>query len=314
MKSSKKLIKAVMIGHAVADALGVPIEFRSREELDLAPVTEMTGFGTYPVPAGAWSDDTSMSLCAMAVLASGRVDYGKIMENFAKWCANSKYTPTNSTFDIGNTCLCAIQNYLSDDAIPATECGLSDDRSNGNGSLMRIHPFVLYAHAKKLPYEKWSELIKNGSRLTHAHARSVLGCMIYSFVLLALLEMPAKPSIALGLTKALHRLGDSPELSHYGRIFSDSFAALPREQIKSSGYVVDTLEAALWCLMTTENYRDCVLKAVNLGEDTDTVAAVAGGLAGALYGDSAIPTEWLDTLIRREDLEGMCNLAALGWM
>ena len=98
-----------------------------------------------------------------------------------------------------------------------------------------------------------------------------------------------------------------PELEKYGRIFDPGFASLDRNEIKSSGYVVDTLEAALWCFLTTDSYKECVLKAVNLGDDTDTVAAVAGGLAGALYGFDSIPAEWLDTLIKREYIEELCE-------
>ena len=104
-----------------------------------------------------------------------------------------------------------------------------------------------------------------------------------------------------------------PEFDHFKRIFADDFEALPEEKIKSTGYVVDTLEAALWCLLTTESYRECVLKAVNLGGDTDTVAAVAGGLAGALYGIEGIPEEWLNTLIKREYIEEICERAAVCW-
>ena len=97
------------------------------------------------------------------------------------------------------------------------------------------------------------------------------------------------------------------DLKHYARLFDSEFAALPDDEIKSSGYVVDTLEAALWCLLNTSNYKDCVLKAINLGEDTDTVAAVAGGLAGMYYGVDAIPDNWLNQLARRDDIEKLCT-------
>ena len=128
------MMKSVMIGHAVGDALGVPVEFCSREELDESPVTDMIGFGSYPVPAGAWSDDTSMTLAALDSLANGTVDYNDIMENFVRWCSEDEYTPTGEMFDIGRTCLTAIRNYLATDGKPALECGLNDEHSNGNGS------------------------------------------------------------------------------------------------------------------------------------------------------------------------------------
>ena len=306
-------VKAVMVGHAIGDALGVPVEFCEREELDESPVTDMMGFGSYPVPAGAWSDDTSMTLAALDSLASGRVDFDEIMENFVRWCAEDAYTPTGEMFDIGRTCLTAIRNYLETDGKPALACGLTDERSNGNGSLMRIHPFVLYACAKNMLFLDWMELVKNASAITHAHERSQLGCLIYAFVLCHLLDDPNKDSVELGLKRAGCHLRTCGELSHYSRLFDGHFASLDRSEIKSSGYVVDTLEAALWCLLNTNNYRDCVLKAVNLGGDTDTVAAVAGGLAGALYGYEGIPKEWRETLIKREYIEEMCERAHRTW-
>ena len=151
-------IKSVIIGHAVGDALGVPVEFCSREELDETPVTDMMGFGSYPVPAGAWSDDTGMTLAALDSLSKGTVDYDDIMENLVRWCSEDAYTPTGEMFDIGRTCLTAIRAYLATYGKPALECGLTDEHSNGNGSLMRILPFVLYAYAKKLPFGEWLSL------------------------------------------------------------------------------------------------------------------------------------------------------------
>ena len=156
-------------------------------------------------------------------------------------------------------------------------------------------------------------MIENASSLTHAHERSIVGCLICSLVLIALLQKPSKSAVKQALCWGEFHLSEYGELSHYGRIFDPDFANIPQDGIKSSGYVVDTLEAALWCLLTTDSYRDCVLKAVNLGEDTDTVAAVAGGLAGALYGYDAIPGEWLGTLLCRDKLEAICTRAAKGW-
>lgn len=158
------------------------------------------------------------------------------------------------------------------------------------------------------------KIIETASTLTHAHRCSQIGCIIYTFVLLSILKIPSKESIFKGLTFAEGILADHPEFSRYSRIFEDNFASLSRDEIKSTGYVVDTLEAALWCVLTTDNYRDCVLKAVNLGDDTDTVAAVTGGLTGALYGYDAIPQEWKDTLLRRDYIESLCEKACENWV
>ena len=297
-------VKAVVIGHAVGDALGVPVEFASRKELDNAPLLEMEGYGTYPMPAGSWSDDTSMSLCTLDVLGKYGLDYDRIMVNFGKWYYNDEFTPTGVMFDVGNTCSIAIENYTKHKK-PYTVCGLSGEKDNGNGSLMRIHPVVLYLSHKDMPIEEKIEIVHTMSALTHAHDRSKIGCGIYAFILWELLQNPSMGSLKVGLDKASDFYKGNPELMHYARLFERTFVITKRENIQSSGYIVSTLEAAIWCLLTTHSYKEAVLKAVNLGDDTDTVAAVTGGLAGALYGYDAIPKEWRDTLINREYIESL---------
>ena len=306
-------IYSVIFGHAVADALGVPVEFLSRDQIARCPVTDMMGFGSYPYPAGSWSDDTSMSLCALSSLSNDKISWKDIMANFTLWLTEDKFTPTGECFDVGRTCLRAIRRWASNEA-GATECGLTDEYSNGNGSLMRINPFVLYAFAKKMPVAIWTNIIHKASSLTHAHERSLIGCGIYAFVLMELLNNPVKESVNIGLVKAKAFYCEYKEFGHYERIFKDGFSSLDSSEINSSGYIVDTLEAALWCLLNSENYKDCVLKAVNLGRDTDTVGAVAGGLAGALYGVGNIPKKWLDTLQNRELIEDLCDKATEKWI
>ena len=313
-----KKIKAVMLGHAVGDALGVPVEFFTREELDVNPVTDMLGYGSHPVPKGCWSDDTSMSLSALDSLSKGRLDCNEIMQNFARWVSSNDFTATGELFDIGRTCFKAIRRYIDADVGDARKCGLDGENYNGNGSLMRIHPFVLFAYFNFLNgteegYWKWMGCIKAGSELTHAHERSIMGCHIYADCLSFLLKEPTKQSLKAGIKFAEGDLDYLPEFEHYKRIFDPDFEKLERNEIKSSGYVVDTLEAALWCVLTTNDYKSCVLKAVNLGDDTDTVAAVAGGLAGALYGLDSIPDEWLNNLKRKDYIEDMCNKAYKAW-
>ena len=316
MNVSVEKIKSVMIGHAVADALGVPVEFCEREELVENPVTDMMGYGTYDVPAGAWSDDTSMSLCALDAMCREGWKWDDIMNNFADWLENGKYTPTGESFDVGRTCLQAILRYCRDG--DSKKCGGIDERSNGNGSLMRINPFVLWATMTFLNHSNdgywlWMGCIKRASELTHAHDRSIMGCTIYAYCLSFLLKEATRESLVAGIKFAGNDLDYLPEYEPYKRIFDPDFEKIRADEIKSSGYVVDTLEAALWCVLTTDNYRDCVLKAVNLGGDTDTIAAIAGGLAGALYGYDGIPEEWRNTLIKREYIEEMCERAAESW-
>lgn len=311
--------KAVVLGHAIGDAFGVPVEFKSREYLKENPVSDMHGYGTYDLPKGAWSDDTSMSLCMLASLSKGKIDYDDIMRNFGKWYYDGEFTSTDKVFDVGGTCENAIHRYFNEN-LPYNKCGLSDDYSNGNGSLMRIHPIVLYFlyNKQSVIHFKAIKEISMASALTHAHPRSRLACNIYAFVLENLIKKPDKKSVARGLNEMYcsykhYRYSwdvlkdEFHELEHFSRLLN--IGDLTENEIKSDGYVVNTLEAALWCLLTTNTYRACVLKAVNLGGDTDTVGAIAGGLAGALYGYDGIPKEWLNTLLKKDYIESLCEQA-----
>ena len=305
-------IKSVMFGHSIGDALGVPVEFINRSILKDNPVKDMIGFGTHKVPAGTWSDDTSMSLCALDSLSNGMVDYDDIMNNFGEWYYHGRFTTDGNVFDIGGTCASAIDNYFYK-MKSVDKCGLRDVYSNGNGSLMRIHPFVLYAHFNKMSDDEFIDMISKASSLTHAHQCSIDGCIIYAYVLKTILDSysKSKDSIYNGLVYARSKMINRAH--NYNRLFDCDIKTIEESAIKSSGYVVDTLEAAIWCVLTTDNYKDCVLKAVSLGSDTDTVAAVAGGLAGALYGIDSIPTEWMNSLKAKYYIEDICKNAYEKW-
>ena len=320
-KLTVEQIKAVVLGHAVADALGVPVEFCNREVLDRAPVTEMRGYGSHPVPLGTWSDDTSMAIAALDALATWGIDHAAVADAFYQWYRKAKYTATGEVFDVGGTCARVISNYEAiayakgdTPCLPigfdATRLGEGTVDANGNGSLMRIYPFVLYAAGQGMSDGARDALIDDASALTHAHPRSKLACRIYALLLSDLLARPQKKTAHAALLRAKAAFGKEAEAPTYHRLWSGDLANIPRNGIKSSGYVVDTLEAAVWCLLTTDSYAACVLQAVNLGQDTDTVAAVAGALAGALYGLGAIPTPWLDTLQRRPYLESLSDALA----
>lgn len=303
-------IKAVMFGHAVADAMGVPVEFLSRQQLKNNPVADMMGYGTYNMPEGCWSDDTSMALCELESLSKNQINYDDIMQNFVKWAIDQQFTPTGVVFDIGNTTREAIGKYHFDN-MPIEKCGATDEFSNGNGSLMRMHPFVLYAYAKNINDNDFDNMIKSASALTHAHQYSIDGCMIYSYILRELLLNASRNSVYAGIEKVKYKLNTSRHI--YSRVLDNDISIYSEEEIKSTGYVVDSLEAALWCLMTTKNYAQCILKAINLGGDTDTIGAIAGSLAGALYGLDLIPEKWIKTLKKLDYIEKMCEDAWFAW-
>ncbi|MRH41341.1 ADP-ribosylglycohydrolase [Aquibacillus halophilus] len=302
-----------IMGLCVADALGVPVEFIDRESLQRNPVVDMRSYGTYNQPAGTWSDDTSMTLCLLDSLSNG-LDYEDIMINFHKWLNEGAYTPHGEVFDIGISTKKALERFSK--GIPPLECGGMTENDNGNGSLMRILPIVFYLQfnyrSEEMAKAEVFHLIHDISTLTHAHKRSQIACAIYVSIASNLVygmskEVAVSNSIHTAFDYYKNDLEFTNELNHFKRIKSRCFEQLPESQIKSSGYVVDTLEAAIWCLLSTNSYKDCVLKAVNLGEDTDTVAAVVGGLAGIFYGLDSIPKQWLTTLVKREYIEGLCD-------
>ncbi|MDD4658349.1 MAG: ADP-ribosylglycohydrolase family protein [Eubacteriales bacterium] len=302
-----------IMGLCVADALGVPVEFMARGTLDANPVVGMRAYGTYNQPAGTWSDDTSMTLCLADSLCRG-LDYNDIMQNFLKWFQRGEFTPFGAAFDIGNTTRQALKRF--EQGAAPLECGGNTEHDNGNGSLMRILPLLFYLQSiyGREFYQKDEAfaVIHKVSALTHAHKRSQIACGIYILVAAMLPgEINLREAINLGIGKAMeyYRKQEwfAEELILYERVEDKGFAELLPENIRSGGYVVDTLEAAIWCLLNTENYKDCVLKAVNLGSDTDTVAAVAGGLAGLKYGYNDIPQDWLGVIVNREYVESLCN-------
>ena len=181
---------------------------------------------------------------------------------------------------------------------------------------MRILPILFHLQStygtEFTEKDKAFQMIHNVSSLTHSHVRSHIACGIYISVASMLLgKMDLKTAVNLGIYKALDyfrkRSDLADELQYFERLERKDFHELPIEEIKSSGYVIDTIEAAIWCLLNTNNYKDCVLKAVNLGEDTDTVAAVSGVLAGLRYGYESIPKEWLTIIVKREYIEGLCD-------
>ena len=313
----KMYVCSTLYGAIVGDALGVPVEFKDRDFLKQNPVSDMIGYGTYNLPKGSWSDDSSMMLClADSIVKQKGLDYYDIMKRFWDWCKHSKYTPDHKTFDIGSTCHAAILNYHNQK--DPLDCGLKGENDNGNGSLMRISPLPLYLYQiyknKTMELDTAYEIIHNVSSLTHAHPISLIGCDIYCAIMI---EIYNRASKADALRFALPKIGKyvkehsefDDALKKYDRIFHQSFKDLPEKEIKSSGYIVDTLEASLWCFLNTDNYEDCVLKAVNLGNDTDTVACVAGSLAGLYY--SYVPTKWESKIRNKKLVDKIINSFAM---
>ena len=304
--------KAAIFGLIVGDALGVPAEFKSRDNMKDNPVMDMIGYGTHHQPVGTWSDDSSMVIATMEWLGemeNNQPDYALLMDKFSNWFMYGDYTPYGEVFDCGISISRAIFNYRK--GMKPVDCGGKAEWENGNGSLMRILPAALnWSESLATDDMEGKELIYDLSALTHGHLRSKMACLIYAKFIADLLCNPDKDKMeiaekSLSICKKYFDLSDDEDVTaekeKYARLWNTpAFTSLGEENIKSSGYVVDTLEAAIWCFLNTDNYKDCVLKAVNLGEDTDTIGAVAGGLAGLYYGIEAIPEEWIEMLPKKE--------------
>ena len=314
----EKLSTGALIGFAVGDALGVPVEFTSREQRKLDPVTGMREFGTHHQPAGTWSDDTSMTLCQMHSLIEKGIDYEDLMARFADWVGNANYTAHAEMFDIGGTTNQSIRNFVH--GLPALEAGSDAEHACGNGSLMRIMPLALYLEAKygnRSLDDRTAEIIHNVSSCTHSHARCRMACGIYCGVIFRMCRLDTLRNAVMGsLYDSLDFYRDKEEFSACYTEFATliDIDSLDENDIQSGGYVIDTLKAALWCLLKTRSYADCVLKAVNLGKDTDTTAAVAGALAGMWYGEEHIPAEWRETLAKYDELKALSKRFAAASM
>jgi ADP-ribosylglycohydrolase len=292
-------------GSLAGDALGVPVEFKSRAEVQSDPVTGMRAYGTHGQPAGTWSDDSSLLLCSVESLTEHEFSVADMAQRFARWRRQSLWTPHGVVFDIGIATSRALTRVEA--GIPPLECGGREQYDNGNGSLMRILPVCLrFAESDT---QVMIRNIEDASSITHGHLRSRMACGFFGFYVRELLA-GAPPLSALKSTQAAfrgHYAGQAEELFAFTNALDSTLPQFPENEIRSGGYVMETLTASLWCLLTTNSFSECVLKAVNLGSDTDTTGCVAGGLAGVHYGLDAIPQEWLNALARKDDVAALFN-------
>ena len=298
-----KKILACLFGVCVGDALGVSSEFKSRQSLSLHPVTDMVGNGTHKQPLGTWSDDSSLTFCLAESLCIG-FDTSDIAEKFIAWACKNYWTPHGKVFDIGNATSVAILNLQR--GVEPEKAGGTTVYTNGNGSLMRCLPIAFYLQAYQ--GDKF-EIVEKVSSITHGHIISKIACSIYIEIVLNILKglspkesyESMKPIIIDYYTGK----GFKDSLKDFEHVLQYDISKFTEDAIKSSGYVVDTLEASIWCLLTTNSYKEAVLKAVNLGDDTDTTGAVTGGLSGIYYGFDSIPKEWLESMAKSGNIKNL---------
>lgn len=297
----KNRLLPTIYGGIIGDCLGVPVEFNERGSYE---ITDMIGYGTYNQPKGTWSDDTSLTFCLMEnMIENGNPD--NLMKKFVKYREEGYMTPYNEMFDIGITISNSIDNFLN--GTKASKCGGRSEQDNGNGALMRISPLT-FDLCYNFNFLEKCAIIKKYTEITHAHPRALVGSIIF-------IELLIRFYCNNSLEDAIQRIQKlfnehfpenhayQKELKFYSKIFDKNFLKLDEKEIKSSGYVVDTLEAAIWCVGTTQDFESAVLKAVNLGGDTDTVASITGSLAGMIYKMEGIPDKWLNQIVQKEKVD-----------
>lgn len=298
-----------IIGLLVGDAVGVPYEFLDRQMMARHPAVDMIGYGTHEQPAGTWSDDGALTLALLvSLIHHPQLDTTDLGRRFIQWYRQGIWAAHFEVFDIGIATRKAIA-VIEQDPTRAEQAGGEDEYSNGNGSLMRILPLV-YSLVNQDAATRL-DWITRVSSLTHRHPVSILAGIIYVEIGIELLQASATTTIKQCYQRACHTINtqysDYPEIGRYARLLSGSIGDITVDEIYSSGYVLHTLEASVWTLLNTSNYREAILQAVNLGEDTDTTAAVTGGLAGIYYGYTQIPTEWVNQLARLEEIITFCE-------
>jgi len=308
MNSARERILGGLWGSLVGDALGVPVEFKDRATVQSDPVKDMRGNGSHKQPAGTWSDDSSLLLCSADSLLCHEFDTQDIGNRFVRWYQEGLWTPHGKVFDVGVATSRALLHIAS--GMRAEVAGGGDQFSNGNGSLMRIIPVSLrFANS---PTQQLLDRVHRASAITHRHPRSQMACGLFTLVVCQLLdgrEISYAFANALTAFRSFYEPDPwwSAEFDYFQLLLAGDLARLPESEIDSGGYVIHTLTASLWCLLTTGSFQECVLKAVNLGRDTDTTGCVSGGLAGVCYGLSAIHQKWLHALARHDEVESLFN-------
>ncbi|MEZ8882542.1 ADP-ribosylglycohydrolase family protein [Vibrio sp. 10N.222.51.C8] len=312
-EGNKQLIldkaKGAMTGLAMGDALGTTLEFCPKDSY--SPLTDIVGGGPFHLKAGQWTDDTSMMLClADSLLAVGNQNAEDQMERYTAWWKFGENSVTGQCFDIGNTVLDALTSFESTNVAIA---GSADEWSAGNGSLMRLAPIpIFYSSFRSVGEDDAVKAARHSSVTTHAEKRAVESCEIMAWLMYRIFDDLKGTLSKAELFAQLENYWGSADIHNDLReIVNGSFITKTRQQIEGSGFVVKSLEAALWSFAHSSSFEQGALLAANLGADADTTAAIYGQLAGAFYGYSQLPKLWLEKLAWREHIEEQATLLAM---
>jgi len=293
MKNNTEFAKSILLGLACGDALGTTVEFRRRDTFPLH--TEMTGGGAFNVKPGEWTDDTSMALClAQSLVECQGFDSKDQLECYLRWMNDGYLSCQGCCIDIGGTTRNALKRF---EQTRVSYAGTDNPFESGNGGIMRLAPAIFASADRATALEH----VINSSRTTHASADCLDAAELMGAILWELREGVALKAVLEDLPETFERG------IKIGRIKRGLFRTLGRDQISSSGYVIDSLEAALWCCYHSEDFETALITAVNLADDADTVGAVTGQIAGAAWGEASIPSRWLNRLVWRSQIVDMAN-------
>ena len=286
--------RGALLGLACGDAVGTTAEFMTRGSFPL--LTDMVGGGPFELQAGQWTDDTSMALCLATSLNERGFDPQHQMELYLRWYEHGYFSSTGHCFDIGNvTCAALMAFKRTGNAFS----GSLSPKSAGNGSIMRLASIpIRYLHDPDLALD----LCEAQSRTTHQAPECLMACRLFGEVLIKALQGKSKEEVMTPSKQSL------PMSAGLKSIAERHFKSKLVDEIVGSGYVVESLEAALWCFWNTNNFKDCVLLAANLGNDADTTAAICGQIAGAFYGEKGIPADWLSKLTMSEEIGSLAKI------
>jgi ADP-ribosyl-[dinitrogen reductase] hydrolase len=286
--------RGCLLGLACGDAVGSTVEFCKRGSFK--PVIDMVGGGPFRLPVGAWTDDTSMALCLAASLVElGRFDPADQMRRYCRWYDDGYLSSTGQCFDIGGTVHGSLGRFKQSGE-PIS--GPTEPHSAGNGCIMRLAPIPLFFYPDQDPAIHWSG---ESSRTTHGALECIDACRLLAAQLCKALSGAGKEEVLFG-----HGLAEVKSAS-LRSIATGDYRNKGEAEIHGTGYVVKSLEAALWCFLRTDTFRDAILMAVNLEDDADTTGAVCGQLAGAYYGESGIPPEWLQRLVMASEIGALAD-------
>ncbi len=293
MKGPDRL-RGCLLGLAVGDAVGTTVEFKPRGQFK--PLSDMVGGGPFRLEPGQWTDDTSMALClATSLVERGAFDARDQMDRYCRWQHEGYLSSNGRCFDIGNTVTAALRRYQETDDPFA---GSSDPQSAGNGSIMRLAPIPMFFFPDE---DAVVEHAGESSRTTHAAAECVDACRLLGLILCRALAGQDHDELLSGVS------GHTTSSEKIAAIARGDYASKSESEIRGTGYVVESLEAALWCFAGTDSFEAAILRAANLGDDADTTAAICGQVAGAHYGEAGIPPQWLERLAKKDDIAALAD-------